>query len=267
MDMVAPLRQPRSIPIPGLRHYPSAAGTAALRVAVVEDDPSQQEILGNWLKLAGHRCFGFESGEALMEAFLKERFDVLMLDWHLPGMTGVEVLKHIRSSQRASLPVLFLSARNSEEDVVAALRQGADDYVVKPVRRLELIARLEALVRRGEHFQDALDVLELEAFRVDFRSRMLLRHGSPIELTPKDFDLATLFLRNVGALLSRARIRDTVWGQQIAVSSRTLDTHICRIRSSLKLTPDNGWHLVAVYGHGYRLMPLRFPQETTTRSV
>ena len=259
MDSVAPLHQTRPVLLSSSRH-PATAGSALLRVAVVEDDPSQLQLLSNWLKLAGHQCFHFERGEALMEAFVKERFDVLMLDWQLPGMNGVDMLKHVRSSHRASLPVLFLSARNSEEDVVAALRHGADDYVVKPVRRLELIARLEALARRGEHFRENLEVLELDAFRIDFRSRTLLRHGSPIELTPKDFDLSTLFLRNVGILLSRARIRDSVWGQHAGVSSRTLDTHVSRIRNSLRLTPDNGWHLVAVYGHGYRLVQLRSPQ-------
>ena len=261
MDSIAPLRQTKPMLLPGSGHYPASAGSALLRVAVVEDDPSQLELLSHWLKRAGHQCFPFERGEALMEAFVKDRFDVLMLDWHLPGMNGVDVLKHIRSSHRASLPVLFLSARNSEEDVVAALRQGADDYVVKPVRRLELIARLEALARRGEHFRENVEVLELEAYRIDFRSRTVLRQGSPIELTPKDFDLSGLFFRNVGNLLSRTRILDTVWGRDTGVASRTLDTHVSRIRNSLGLTPDNGWRLLAVYGHGYRLVQLRAPQQ------
>jgi DNA-binding response OmpR family regulator len=266
MHTAASLSQsrPNLFPVPG-RPSP-AARSALLRVAVVEDDPSQRQLLSNWLKLAGHQCFHFEGGEELMDAFLKERFDVLMLDWQVPGMNGVDVLKHIRNSHRASLPVLFLSARNSEEDVVTALRQGADDYVIKPVRRLELIARLEALARRGEHFRNDVEVRELDVFRIDSRSRTLLRNGNPIDLTPKDFDLSNLFLRNVGSLLSRSRIRDTVWGRQAGVSSRTLDTHVSRIRSSLGLIPRHGWHLVAVYGHGYRLVQLRAPQETVIES-
>jgi two-component system, OmpR family, response regulator RegX3 len=253
MNSVAMLGMPRTVS--GSKPHPLAP--TVLRVAVVEDDPTHLELLGRWLEQAGHRFYPFDHGETAVEACKRQPFDVLVLDWNLRGISGVDVLRRVRRSERASLPILFMSARSSEDDVVTALKQGADDYIVKPARRLELIARLEALARRGEHVNEPIEPLEIDPYRVDFRSRTLLRDGRPLELTAKDFDLAGLFLRNVGNLLARRQIMESVWGTTAAITSRTLDTHISRIRIRLGLTPERGWHLTAVYGHGYRLSRLR----------
>ncbi len=230
------------------------AGT--MRVAIVEDDPSQAELLTHWLELAGHHCHHFDRGERLIRALDQESFDVLVLDWNLPDISGVDVLKRIRASSQAGLPILFVTARNREDDVVLALRQGADDYMVKPVRRLELIARLEAIARRGKHRTEQPEVLELDVFRVDTQTRTVTRNEREVDLTAKDFDLSVLFLRNIGRLLSRGHIRESVWGPSAVVTSRTLDTHVSRIRNKLGLTPENGWRLAAVYRYGYRLEQL-----------
>lgn len=230
--------------------------TATMRVAILEDDPSQAELLTHWLELAGHHCHHFNRGEALIRALDQESFDILVLDWNLPDISGVDVLKRIRSNPHSSLPILFVTARNREDDVVMALRQGADDYMIKPVRRLELVARLEAIARRGKHRTEQPEVLELDAFRVDTQTRTIMRDDRQVELTAKDFDLSVLFLRNVGRLLSRGHIRESVWGPQAVVTSRTLDTHVSRIRNKLGLTPENGWRLAAVYRYGYRLEQL-----------
>ena len=137
-------------------------------------------------------------------------------------------------------------------DVVVALRSGADDYLVKPLKRMELLARLEAVTRRdGETSQ--VEQLEVHGFQVDCAARALLRDNQRLKLTAKDFDLAVLFLRHVGRLLSRGHIRQRIWGASSALSSRTLDTHVSRVRQKLGLTPAHGWRLTAVYGHGYRL--------------
>ena len=235
-------------------------------MAVVEDDLSQAELLSHWLELAGHRCHHYDRGEGLMRALDQESFDVLVLDWNLPDISGVDVLKRIRASQQASLPILFVTARNREDDVVMALRQGADDYMVKPVRRLELIARLEAIARRGKHHNEQPEVLELDVYRVDCQTRTVTREQRPVELTAKDFDLSVLFLRNVGRLLSRGHIRESVWGPNAVVTSRTLDTHVSRIRNKLGLTPENGWRLAAVYRYGYRLEQLDAAVPRTPRN-
>jgi two-component system response regulator RegX3 len=228
----------------------------SMRVAIVEDDPSQAELLTHWLELAGHHCHHFDRGELLIRSLDQESFDVLVLDWNLPDISGVDVLKRIRNSSQSALPILFVTARNREDDVVTALRQGADDYMVKPVRRLELLARLEAIARRGKHRSEQPEVIEIDAFRVDTQTRTVTRNDRQVELTAKDFDLSVLFLRNVGRLLSRGHIRESVWGPNAVVTSRTLDTHVSRIRNKLGLTPEHGWRLAAVYRYGYRLEQL-----------
>jgi two-component system response regulator RegX3 len=137
---------------------------------------------------------------------------------------------------------------------VLALRRGADDYIVKPARRLELLARIDALARRARsipHSQPA--ATQIGCFRVDSQNRTVERDGEPVKLTAKDFGLAALFLGNVGRLLSRRYIEQAVWPCSTNVSSRTLDTHVCRVRAKLHLFPEFGWRLTAVYSHGYRL--------------
>jgi DNA-binding response OmpR family regulator len=224
-----------------------------MRIAILEDDISQTELLSHWLQLAGHHPHAFDQGANLLRALERESFDALLLDWNVPDLSGVEVLKRVRQRLHSSVPVLFVTGRNREDDVVLALREGADDYMIKPVRRLELLARLEALARRGRHGQEQAEVLEVDVFRVDCQTRTVLRHGRQVDLTAKDFDLSVLFLRNIGRLLSRGHIRETVWGPNAVVTSRTLDTHVSRIRNKLGLTPEHGWRLAAVYRYGYRL--------------
>src|SRR5512145_229254 len=224
-----------------------------MRVAILEDDISQTELLSYWLKLAGHNAYAFDHGADLLKELQRETFDALLLDWNVPDLSGVEVLKRVRQRLHSSVPVLFVTGRNREDDVVMALREGADDYMIKPVRRLELLARLEALSRRGRHGPEQAEVIELDVFKVDCQTRTVLRNGKQVDLTAKDFDLSVLFLRNVGRLLSRGHIRETVWGPNAVVTSRTLDTHVSRIRNKLGLTPEFGWRLAAVYRYGYRL--------------
>ncbi len=227
-----------------------------MRIAVLEDDISQMELIGRWLQMAGHRSHTFERGEELLRALEKETFDALLLDWNIPDITGLQVLQRIRQKAGSRIPVLFITARGDEADVVLALRQGADGYLVKPLRRLELLARVEAVTRRNVAESSQGQDLQVGAYRVDAEARRLLRNNQPLELTAKDFDLAVFFLRNVGRLLSRGHLRESVWNATAAVSSRTLDTHVSRIRNKLLLVPEHGWRLIAVYGYGYRLEQL-----------
>jgi DNA-binding response OmpR family regulator len=243
-DAASPMRAPRNADMP------------QLRVAIVEDDPSQAELLGHWLRRGGHQSDHFDRGATAIHALSQDRFDVLVLDWNLRDISGVEVLRRIRGSGQPSLPVLFASARGREEDVVSALRQGADDYMIKPVRNREFIARLEAIARRGNHHTERPEVLKVDAYHADGLARTLTRDGRPVELTAKDFDLSVLFLCNLGQLLSRDHISKRVWGRSAVVPSRTLDAHVSRIRRKLGFIPENGWRLAAKYGYGYRLQQL-----------
>jgi two-component system, OmpR family, response regulator RegX3 len=225
----------------------------SMRVALLENDRPHAELLDDWLSFAGHRCIRHAQTQALVRALRHENFDVLILDTNFSDNRGIGVLKDVRCDLRSSIPVLFVSARNGENDIVTALEQGADDCMVRPVRRMELLARLEAIRRRGMLESQPQEVFDLGPLRVDCQTRTAWFGNAPVHLTVKDFDLCVLFLRNVGRLLSRGRIREAVWGSNVAVASRSLDTHICRIRNRLRLTPRHGWRLSAVYGCGYCL--------------
>ena len=200
----------------------------SMRVALLENDRSHAELLSDWLAFAGHRCTRHARGQTLVRALRQESFDVLILDGNLPDMSGVGVLKHVRCDLQSSLPVLFVTARDGETDIVTALKQGADDCMVKPVRRMELLARLEAITRRGRLKPAPPERIDLGSLRVDCQTRTARLDDQPVHLTAKDFDLSLLFLQNIGRLLSRGRIREVVWGPKAAISSRTLDTHVCR---------------------------------------
>jgi two-component system, OmpR family, response regulator RegX3 len=228
-----------------------------MRIALLEDDISHTELLTHWLRTAGHHIRAFEQGADLLRALKQEAFDAVLLDWNLPEMSGIDVLREIRQRLHATVPVIFYTARDQEGDVVRALRAGADDYLVKPAGRLELLARLESVTRRGRRVES--QIFEVGVFRVDRQTRSITRDNEPVELTTKDFDLAALLLSNVGQLLSRTYLHQAIWGRSVVLSSRTLDTHVSRVRTRLKLTPEYGWQLVAVYGYGYRLQQLPEP--------
>jgi DNA-binding response OmpR family regulator len=151
------------------------------------------------------------------------------------------------------VPVLFTTARDAEADIVAALKAGADDYLVKPLRKQELLARVEALGRRARPKPRAAEHLRVGEFEVDVDRRIVTRGGAEMDLTQKDFDLAVFLVRNVGNLVSRGHILESVWGRTSDLNTRTVDTHVSRLRSKLGLVPENGWKLTAVYQHGYRL--------------
>jgi len=237
-------------------HHQHNAGEASMRVAIVEDDPYQAELLVHWLKESGHQGHHFDRGAAVLHALNHDCFDAMVLTWNLRDVSGVEVLRRIRGNGMSSIPILFASVRDREEDVVRALRCGADDYMIKPVRHHEFIARLEAVARRGKRCLEQEKLLKLDGYAVDGASRTLTRGGHPVDLTRKDFDLSVLFLCNVGKLLSRNQICERVWGHGAVITSRTLDTHVSRVRSKLGFTPESGWYLTAKYGYGYRLQRL-----------
>ena len=225
-----------------------------MRIALLEDEPDQADLVSAWLKAAGHICHIYALGKDLVHEAQRETFDLFVLDWEVPGMSGADVLIWIRANIAEPAPVLFVTARQREEDIVHALSSGADDYMVKPLGKLELLARIDALARRSRASPDqAEDVLEYGRLSVDCRSRQVKLDGQGVAMTQKDYELTVFLLRNIGRLLSRGHILEAVWGQSAEINTRTVDTHVSRIRGKLELTPENGWRLSAVSQHVYRL--------------
>ena len=223
-----------------------------MRIALLEDDPEQAELIASWLESGGHHCSAQHAGESFLKVVLRETFDLLIMDWMVPRMNGIDVLKRYRESMRDYTPVLIVTARDAEEDVVHALEAGADDYMSKPLRRNELLARVAALTRRGRSGTSAMP--ETSPFTFDLETRTLELRGAKVDLTEREFELALFMFRNAGRVVSRGHILDILWGvQQPDVQTRTVDTHISRLRKKLHLGGDSGWQLNAVYQHGYRL--------------
>lgn len=224
-----------------------------MRIAVLDDDHSQTDLVCQVLKAAGHTCYPFQSGKEMLNQLRRESFDLLIIDWQVPDLSGPEVLQWAREKLNPNLPVLFMTSRSGEDDIVAGLAAGADDYMIKPIRRGELTARVQALLRRAYPNQTSAEQIQFGQYVFEPRTGRLSVNGQPIEVTQKEFDLALLFFRNLGRPLSRAYILEAVWSRDVDIPSRTMDTHVSRVRSKLQLRPENGFRLAPVYSYGYRL--------------
>lgn len=224
-----------------------------MRVALLEDDPDQAKLCRLWLTAAGHSCEVFKTGKAFIHGILNDSFDTLLLDWMVPDMDGYEVLGWIRENFEWPIPVVFLTARDAEDDIVRALELGADDYILKPAKQREFLARLSGVVRRTATLEPTLAQLEVGEFRLDLVKQELFKDGTEIALTRREYLLISFLFKNLGRIVSRAHLLESVWGRQPGNSSRTIDTHISRVRIKLGLGPQNGWKLGAIYLHGYRL--------------
>lgn len=224
-----------------------------MRIALLEDDEDQAKIVQLWLQQSKYECQYYLTGKSFLDAINKDSFDLLIVDWMLPDTNGLQVLSQIRRLYSSTIPVLFVTSRDSEEDIVQALEYGADDYMIKPIKQREFIARIYALVRRLAPTQEDTTILTIGNYSIDTSNNRLQIDGSTIELTTKEFDLALYLFRNVGQILSRNNILKIVWGHSTQVNTRTVDTHISRLRNKLKLYPENHWKLAAIYQHGYRL--------------
>lgn len=223
-----------------------------MRVAILEDDPDQLALLKRWLADDGHDVHGYLSGREAMKYAGRESFDLFVLDWQVPDVSGTEVLLWLRSKVSQKVPVLFVTVRDSEQDIVFALEHGADDYMIKPARKQELLARVHALLRRA-YPQAEEKQFSCPPFDIDLERGEIRREGTRVDLTPKEFDLSVVLFRNLGRLMSRGHLHETVWGRSADLATRTVDTHVSQVRKKLDLRPETGFRVVPVYNYGYRL--------------
>ncbi len=221
-----------------------------MNFAIVEDSRSQAEVLKALIKSEGYQAEVFADGMSCIEALKIRSFDFFVVDWTLPDVGGDEVLRHIRELCGWDVPVVFCTGRTDEEAAADILRLGADDYIPNPIRYMEFMARVHALLRRRK---PRVAALRIAGFEVDLEGRRIRLAGGEIDLTQREFDLAVILLRNVGRVLSRDELLTSVWARDGEVDTRTVDTHASRLRKKLGLSGESGLMLSSVYGQGYRL--------------
>jgi len=221
-------------------------------ILVVEDEPQVQELVAVNLEHAGHRVLRAATAEEAETSIRRELPDVLILDWMLPGESGVTFTRRLRSDERTrDLPILMLTARAMEQDKVSGLEAGADDYLTKPFSPKELAARIKAVLRRRAP-ELADDVVEVAGLRLDPAARRVSAHGKPIELAPTEFRLLHFFMTHPERIYSRAQVLDQVWGDHVFIEERTVDVHIRRLRKALE--PSGHDRVIdTVRGSGYGL--------------
>lgn len=227
-----------------------------MRIALVDDDVHLAQVMTLWLKARGYDVAHFLSGLDFTTALRKESFDLYILDWVMPDMDGEAVLQWLIEQDNHTTPVIFVTQRDSEEDIARILNLGADDYITKPIREKELLARIAAVTRRTQPATSQREVLEYPPYRINSAAHMVLKGSEPLKLTQKEYELAAFLFKNTGRLLSRGHILSSVWGHGTDFTTRTVDTHISRVRKKLELGPETGWRLSAIYHQGYRLEPI-----------
>jgi two-component system response regulator RegX3 len=221
------------------------------RVLVVEDEESFSDALSYMLRREGYEVEVAGTGTAALQSFDRAGADLVLLDLMLPGLSGTEVCRELRS--RSHVPIIMVTARDSEVDKVVGLELGADDYVTKPFSSRELVARIRAVLRRGAEPEDLLlNVVEAGPVRMDVERHVVSVDGHQVQLPLKEFDLLELLLRNAGRVLTRGQLIDRVWGADYVGDTKTLDVHVKRLRAKIEPDPAHPKYLVTVRGLGYK---------------
>ncbi|MCE7797210.1 response regulator transcription factor [Sphingobium sufflavum] len=227
-----------------------------MHIAVIDDDEDMLKFVEDVLSRDGHRCLLYRNGRSFLAALQRETFDLFIVDWTMPEMSGMEVIQWVKTRLPQCPPVMMLTNRSQNEEIAGALNAGADDFVVKPESAIVLSARVNALLRRhgmGAGGDEA--PIHFGGYSFDRRRDVVTLAGEEIQLTSKEFGLAFLFFSNLDRPLSRPYIMETVWLSVASLSTRTLDMHVSRIRAKLALRPENGFSLRTIFGYGYRLEP------------
>jgi two-component system, OmpR family, response regulator RegX3 len=221
------------------------------RVLVVEDEESFSDALSYMLRREGYEVLVAATGPDALSAFDRGGADLVLLDLMLPGLSGTEVCRALRL--KSNVPIIIVTARDSEVDKVVGLELGADDYVTKPFSSRELVARVRAVLRRGAEPDELVSAtLAAGSVRMDIDRHLVTVDGSAISLPLKEFDLLELLLRNAGRVLTRGQLIDRVWGADYVGDTKTLDVHVKRLRSKIEPDPANPKYLVTVRGLGYK---------------
>ncbi|MBA3279036.1 MAG: response regulator transcription factor [Geodermatophilaceae bacterium] len=221
------------------------------RVLVVEDEESFSDALSYMLRREGYEVDIAETGPAALDNYDRHGADIVLLDLMLPGLSGTEVCKALRS--RGAVPIIMLTAKDSEIDKVVGLELGADDYVTKPYSGRELLARIKAVLRRRQDIEP-IDEAALEAgpVRMDVERHTVSVNGDSVSMPLKEFDLLEILLRNSGRVLTRGQLIDRVWGSDYVGDTKTLDVHVKRLRAKVEPDPGRPRHLMTVRGLGYK---------------
>ena len=223
------------------------------RILVVEDEETLAEAISFLLSKEGFDVAIAATGPEAIDSFEKSGADLILLDLMLPGLSGTEVCRQIRT--KSSVPIIMLTAKDSEIDKVVGLELGADDYVTKPYSSRELIARIRAVLRRGE-IQDSVgdeSTLEVGPVRMDTDRHIITINGEVIPIPLKEFELLEFLMRNAGRVLTRIQLIDRVWGSDYVGDTKTLDVHIKRLRAKIEKDPANPEYIQTVRGMGYKM--------------
>lgn len=226
-----------------------------MRIAALEDDADQALVITTCLRDAGHEVHEFRRTAELKLFCSRESADLFVLDWNVPDQTGEQFLHWLRKERADDTPAIFLTSRDTEEDIVAGLDAGADDFIIKPASPRVLLSRIDAVMRRAKSVT-APAIMEFAPYRIDTVKNEISLRGEVVELTEKEYALAFFLFRNLGRLLSRGHMFEAVWGRNPDVPTRTVDTHVSRVRSKLQVRPENGFRIVPTYSFGYRLEQL-----------
>ena len=231
----------------------SSVGQAAAKILVVEDEPNMVAGLRDNFEFEGYQVITARDGVEGLQRALDESPDLVVLDVMMPRMSGLEVCKQLRA-KRGSIPIIMLTARGQEVDKVVGLELGADDYVTKPFSIRELLARVKAVLRRTSVVPKDQDRRSFGEVEVDLRKCRVLRSGKAIDISSKEFELLKYFIVHSGETLSRDRLLEDVWGYDNYPSTRTVDTHLVRLRQKLEPNPDQPQYFLTVHGTGYRFV-------------
>jgi DNA-binding response OmpR family regulator len=223
------------------------------KILVVEDEPAMVAGLRDNFEFEGYEVITARDGIEGLQRALDESPDLVVLDVMMPRMSGLEVCKQLRV-QRASLPIIMLTARGQEVDKVVGLELGADDYVTKPFSIRELLARVKSVLRRTAALPKERDQHSFADIEVDLRRCRVLRSGKALDISSKEFDLLKYFICHAGETLSRDRLLEEVWGYENYPTTRTVDTHLVRLRQKLEPDPEQPQYFLTVHGTGYRFV-------------
>ncbi len=224
-----------------------------MRVLIADDDGDVRNYIESALKEGGHGCVAFANGREVVTELARNTYDLLMLDWNMPGYTGLEIIDWAQANLSPVPALIVMTSRNDKEDIVKALETGADDYIVKPETANVILARVSSVLRRSGISKTADRFEQRGRYQFDKLSSSVSYDGQKVQLTAKEFDLIKLFFDNLQRPLSRDYIMERVWKIVAGLSTRTLDMHVSRLRTKLDLRPESGYSLQTVFGYGYRL--------------